>query len=459
MEEAQQSREPETQDELYKLAQSYYNGKLNKELERLFSRYLKKSYDLRLWNLYVEYVKRVSVKKVNIGDVYAFVLQHFEHSYFTVDLVREYIAELDNLDDEALCIEKTRKIYQSVLATPVHGLSQLWSEYEKWELSVNRSTARGIIEQMQPVYSNAASVYQRLLAHIQADSYFKILDIELENPLKLSKSAFSARLGFIFNFYTSKLPGVEALRFLHSFYMKEAVKPAASSSLFISIWYSFLYGKNFFNFDDKENFDLVCINYFNWIIKNEGIEAYRLKFAEVRERVGHRVFIYVANVEYYHGGSKEAAYQIFQEACAREPENPQLAEEFLGLFLKIGDDDNIRGLFKKLGKTERMWAQMIEYEFQHGDFDAYRALIAEREEARKRQELLPPAPVVVDKIKANGTQGIYEEVLGNFGYMDLQFATDDLLAQFLERLPKIATRENIFANVDFGMISELLAGI
>lgn len=212
MDEDLAKREYESQDALYKHGMDLYSNKNNKDLERLFAKYLKKSYDLRFWNLYIEYVKRVSVKKVNIADVYAFVLSHFEYSYLTVDLVKEYIAELLNVDDEALKAEKIRKVYQKAFTCPMQGLSQLWCDYEKWELSVNKGTARGFIDQAQPVYNHTYSVYQRLLPHIQAEDYFRVLDVELENPLKHTKAVHTARLAFVLNFYISKFPGAEARR-------------------------------------------------------------------------------------------------------------------------------------------------------------------------------------------------------------------------------------------------------
>lgn len=456
MEQDTAAKDFETQASLHKHALSLYNSKNNKELEKLFAKYLKRSYDLSFWNLYIEYVKRVSIKKVNICDVYSFVLNHFEHSYWTFSLFREYIAELSNLDDDALKAEKIRKTYQRAFSSPMHGLSQLWGDYEKWESSVNKSTARGFIEQVQPVYNNTYSTYQRLLPFIQNDEYFKILDIEIENPLKLSKSIHTGRLNFLFNFYISKFPGTEALYFLQTFYLKDMIKVEKPQTLFLSVWFSFLYRKNFFDFDNKEFFDLICINYFNWTIKNEGIETFRLKFAEVKDRVGPHVFIYAANVEYYQGGSKETAYKVFQEVFTGHPANTLVCEEFFRLFIKIGDDDNIRSLFKKLGKTEAMWNQMIEYEFLHGDIEQYKSFILMNQEAGRKQEILPAAPFVLRKVKAEGCQGIYESVVENFGFLDLQFSTEDLLTEFLSRLPKIGTKENIFANLDTSNVIELL---
>ncbi|KAI5170265.1 cleavage stimulation factor subunit 3 [Pancytospora epiphaga] len=449
----------ESQDSLYKHGMDLYNNKNNKELEILFQKFLRNSYDLRFWRLYIEYVKRVSVRKAKIIDVYKFVLDHFKYSYFMADLIQEYIMELSNNKDEIVKDEEIRKKYQKVFGTPMDKLTQLWGEYEKWEYSVNKGAARGFIEQSQAIYTHTNAVYQKMLPFIQTDNYFKILDIELENPLKLTKVELSSRLSFVFNFYISKFPTAEGLYFLRSFYLEESMKDEKPRTLFLSIWYSFLYKNNLFDFSDTERFDLVCINHFNWLIKNSGLEAFRTRFQDVKERVGPHVYIYVANAEYYQGGSKEQAYQVFQEIFTKDPEDSLVCEEFFKLFIKIGDDENIRSLFKKLGKTEKMWEMMIEHEYLYGDIVEYKGLVMMQQEAIKRKEVLPPAPVAIRKDRAEGTKDVYETVKRSFGYLNLQLSNSSVIETFLEKLPKLNEVENIFANISTEAIVELLLSI
>ena len=87
MEEQNFKLNPANQDSLYNYAVKLYKNGENKDLEKLFSKFLKKSFDSRFWNLYVEYVNKVSTKKVNLIDVYAFVVNHFDCSYISYDYV------------------------------------------------------------------------------------------------------------------------------------------------------------------------------------------------------------------------------------------------------------------------------------------------------------------------------------------------------------------------------------
>lgn len=179
----------------------------------------------------------------------------------------------------------------------------------------------------------------------------------------------------------------------------------------------------------------------------------------MKEQVGPQVYIYAANAEYYQGGSKERAYQAFQEVFTKCPDDPLVCEEFFRLFVKTGDDDNIRSLFKKLGKTERMWEMMIEYEFLHGDIEQYKGFLLMQQEAVRRREVLPAAPVVLKRARADGTRGLYETVRESFGYLNLQLTSTNVVQSFLEKLPKLDGAENIFCNLNTATLIELLLSI
>lgn len=446
----------------YERALSLYTNRDNKELEKLFAKHLKKSYDTNFWNLYIEYVKKVSIKKVHIVDVYSFVYAHFEHSYFVYPFVRDYIAELSNAEEDSFRDDKIRKIYHRALSRPIQDISVLWSEYERWESSVDRMAAAAAIEQTRPLYAGAAAVYQRLFRYIPSDDFFHILDIELENPLKLSESVFSSRLSYLFNFYLSRFPDNEALLFLRSFYLPDAkTVPEAGTggSTFLSIWYSFLYKQDHFNFADRNNSELIWINYFNWLIKNSGMEAFKSKFDEMKGALGAPSYIFVANVEFHQGSDQKGAYQTLQEAFAKFPDDPLVCEEFFGLFLRAGEDDNIRPLFKKLGKTESMWNDMIEYEFLNGDIEEYKSLLVQKNKALRSGEVLPRVELPHKLSSGTYTESLYSSVMDSFGYMHLRLKSTDILEDFLSGLPALDYEENFLCNLGMDEVVELLASI
>lgn len=466
MDEQNFKNNPTNQDFLYAYALTLYKSGENKELEKLFSKFLKKSYNFNFWNLYIEYVNKVSTKKVNLIDVYSFVVAHFDCSYFSYEYISNYIRELVTSDEDGSKIDLIRKIYQKSMI-PMHNLGLLWSEYEKWEIRTNKLTSKSIIDAIQPVYNLSFNTYQRLLPFIESNQFFKIFDIELENPLKLQKKAHDARLNFLFNFYINKFPLSSPLQFLYSFYLKDLAKEKFLSdrssanplqiSSFLSIWYSFLFNSEYFNFQDIKNKDLILINYLNFTLKNEGIEKFREKFVENKINAGNHVYIYMAKSEFYQGGNKEGAYQIFIEATEKFKNDPLVNEQFFRMFLNIGDDDNIRRLFKKLVKTENMWDLMIEYEFLHGELEDYKNLLVQKQIDLGNKEILQSVVTTSFKIKNKGTQGIYETAFKSFGFLDLQLATNDVLSDFVSKLPELDIRENVLSNLDNQKIVDLLS--
>lgn len=417
-----------------------------KELEKLFSKFLKKSYDLRFWNLYIDYVTKVSTKKVNKIDVFSFVINHFEHSYFSFVFITNYISEIpiDNYDEIRAC-------YTKAFQYPFHRISVLWSEYEKWEFSVGRTLAKTNIEKLVNTYNNSLALYQRLSPYIETNQFFKILDIEMENPLKLQKKTFDARLNFIFNYYIDRNPETDPLLFLYSFYYKDCIKDLNTNSTFLSIWYSFHYEVDLFKTTDVKNKELIQVNYLNWVLKFKGIEAFRTKFVEMKNLSVYAI-IYAAQIEYYQG-KKEKAYQIMIEGLDNFSSN-LLNEEFLKLFRN--DDDNIRPLFKKLRKTEKMYDLMIQYEFHHGDMKEFNNLVLSKQ--IKFNEILPPVKEIVPKIN-NGCEGIYETVFNSFGFLDLKLEVVDVIGEFISKIPTLSYNENIFINIDSRIIIDLLSSI
>jgi len=449
---------------LYDYALRLYNNAENKELEKLFARFLKKSYDLKFWSLYIEYVKKISTKKVNPDKLYSFVLGHFEHSYYTYGYIKDYLQELLNSDEDGINTDTIRKVYHRSFQYPMFNLGVLWNEYEKWEQSVNKLQAKSFIEKIQPTYNLSFNTYQRLIPYIENNQYFRIFDIELENPLKLNRKSLDQRLNFLFNFYISKFPENDSVLFLYSFYLKdmarEVIEAYVSSvplSPFLSYWLSFQYSKNYFNFGDESNIDMTNVNYLNWIVKNEGIEALRSKFNEMKHGSGPHCYIFAAEAEFYQGNSKELAYQVFIEGTERFPHSPVLSEEFFDLFLKVGDDNDIRLLFKKLRKTNKMWDKMIEYELLHGEMEDYRNLVQQRQTEESLADLLPENTRKSRKNKGVGCEGVYESVVESFCFLDLKISFSNLITEFLEKIPVLPPAENILSNLDNYKIVEILA--
>lgn len=448
-------------DDLYAQALAFYKSGENSKLEKLFAKFLKKSYDVAFWSLYIDYVKKVSTKKVNLVDVYAFVTNHFNGSYVSFEFVRDYISILELSEGDNPRTEDIRRIYHRAFQPMAH-LGLLWSDYEKWETRINKQGARSQIEQIHPIFMQASSVYQRLAPYVETNNFFSIFDIEHENPLKLGKEEHEARLMFFFSFYLSKFPNSEALSFLFSFYLRDAARERldlGTNSPFLRIWYSFQYETPCFDLEDPRNGELMLVNYLNWVAKNEGLEVLVQRFEELKARAGPRAFIYVANSLFFQGRNKEGAYQMFMDGVKRFNDDPLLNEAFFQLFLGAGDDDTIRLLFKKLKTTERMWELMVSYEFQHGEMNDYRELLTQ--EIVTNREITKGRSEDIKKMhkRSSGSRGAYEAAVESFEFMGLKLTTGDVLSEFISKLPGLSRSENVLIGMDNGKVVDLLTSL
>ena len=84
-----------TSDDIYHAAKDLFNKKDKINIEKLFGKYLKASYDYRLWKIYLSYTKTLNLSHDKIMDVYFYILNHFEYGYDNYDFIIACIEELD----------------------------------------------------------------------------------------------------------------------------------------------------------------------------------------------------------------------------------------------------------------------------------------------------------------------------------------------------------------------------
>ena len=456
-------------DDIYKSAADFYNKKDKENLEQLFSKYLVSSFDTRLWKIYLQHTKNLGLKKTQMKEVFVFVLKHFENNYYAYEFIREYIEELDNSDEsDSYKNEQIREIYHQFLKIPMENLTKLWSQYEAWEISINKLYARTFLENMQPFYLNALNVYQRLSSLIENNNYLQVLDVELENPLKLEKVKFNERILFVFNFFTGRTNKIDHLTILKTFYLPEAlrlkndekeIKELANKSTLLSYWFSFIFKRDFFNLQVENNFTLTAINYLNFIIYKSGMEEFRKEFKRIKEayveRMEYHLYLFVAETEFTIG-NKEIGYETLIEANRIFEEGNVLNEKIVEILLKAGEVDKMTVFFKKMNKTARMYDLAIKNAFRTGNFIFYRELLQQKQDAIKNRELLE----VVQQRKmikaASGTQGVLNGILRTFEYSNLTLTTEKTNKNILRKVPSLPEEENIFKAVDLDKLVEII---
>ncbi|KAH8115634.1 Suf-domain-containing protein [Phellopilus nigrolimitatus] len=143
--------------------------------EALFARFLRTSASVDLWKFYIIYVRR----RLNVGPTtrdtvakaYEFALQHVGQDKDSSDIWAEYIqfvksGEASSTWEEQQKMDTLRKIYQRAVQIPLENVEMLWKDYEAFENSLNKITAKKFLQDLSPAHMQARSKLRDLRQHL-----------------------------------------------------------------------------------------------------------------------------------------------------------------------------------------------------------------------------------------------------------------------------------------------------
>ncbi|OQS53645.1 RNA14 [Ecytonucleospora hepatopenaei] len=470
-----------TQEEIYKAAVEFYNAKQKEKLERLFAQYLKNSYDSRLWKLYLQHTKNLSLPHNKMMEVFDFILHHFEHAYDAFDFVIGAIEHIDQSDEsDSFKAEQVRRVYHQFLKVPMENLTKLWLQYEAWELSINRLSARTFTESVQPAYLSAHTLYQKAAGFLKNEKIFELIDLELENLMKLSKSQLDGRLSYVFSFLSGKTQKTEIFEILKTIYiggnkkftgekedavLEKHINTVSQDSSLLSIWFSFFYKRDFFNFKNTTHINLIFVNYLLFAVQNKGVEEFRRKFEEIKEgykeQIDFHVFLKAAEIEYMYCKSDCKGFDILMDAIKTFGDSSLLNEASLDILLRFHEEEKAVLFFKKAAKTRRMYDMIAGSTFKTGDLVYFTELLLQKESAIKNQEILKNAKVdpreTAEKApNETGSKAVLNKITKTLEYLDLTFSTSTVAKVDLSVIPSLPYEENFVSNINLDKLIEIL---
>lgn len=226
------------------------NGEF-KRLEQLFGRCLTRLPNLKLWNIYLTYVRRVNVlssdsdkvseARTNIIKAFEFYLDHVGIDRESGNVWFEYLDFIKSKPatttwEEQQKNDLTRKIYRKAIGIPLNNLSILWTAYTNFEYSLNKATARKFINEKSGSCQNARqcqTVLENLMRGLdrssvpksgprdefQVRAWKKWIDWEKSNPLGTdNKSDTNKRLLYCLKQAVMSLQFVPEIWFLAAEY-------------------------------------------------------------------------------------------------------------------------------------------------------------------------------------------------------------------------------------------------
>lgn len=131
-------------------------------VEQLFGRCLMKVFNVDLWSLYLDYIRRRNNLQTDTGgkartiisQAYEFVLNTIGHDREAGKIWQEYISFIKSgpgsiggsgwQDQQKM--DHLRKIYQRATCIPVNGVETMWKEYDQFEMGLNKTTVWNILE-------------------------------------------------------------------------------------------------------------------------------------------------------------------------------------------------------------------------------------------------------------------------------------------------------------------------
>ncbi|KAI5120731.1 hypothetical protein M0805_006437 [Coniferiporia weirii] len=142
--------------------------------ESLFARFLRTSASVDLWKFYIIYVRRLNVgpaTRDTVAKAYDFALQHVGQDKDSSGIWEEYIqfvksGEASSTWEEQQKMDTLRKIYQRAVQIPIENVEMLWKDYEAFENSLNKITAKKFLQDLTAAHMQARSKLRELRRHL-----------------------------------------------------------------------------------------------------------------------------------------------------------------------------------------------------------------------------------------------------------------------------------------------------
>ncbi|KAF4556209.1 mRNA 3'-end-processing protein rna14-like protein [Elsinoe fawcettii] len=147
-------------------------------LEAIFNLALLKVQSIDLWNIYLAHIRRRNDIATDasgqgrqvVSQAYEFVINQVGQDKDSGQLWQDYIAFIKSGPgtpggtgwQDAQKMDLLRKAYQRAVCVPMSAVTNLWKEYDSFEMGLNKMTGRKFLQEKSPSYVTARSSYTAL---------------------------------------------------------------------------------------------------------------------------------------------------------------------------------------------------------------------------------------------------------------------------------------------------------
>ncbi|KAJ7174432.1 Suf-domain-containing protein [Mycena filopes] len=152
------------------------NPATRSDAEELLNKFLRASPSIELWNFYLSYVRRINTPttpatRENVRKAFEFAVKNIGHDRESGPMWHEYIQFLNAGEgssawDASQKMEALRKTYHRCVQIPLDNVESLWSQYEAFEMGLNKITAKKFMSDLSPAHMQARTVLRQLTIHL-----------------------------------------------------------------------------------------------------------------------------------------------------------------------------------------------------------------------------------------------------------------------------------------------------
>eukprot|EP00899_Mesostigma_viride_P001895 jgi/Mesvir1/11706/Mv00094-RA.2 len=415
-------------------------------VKAIFSRCLLLCPYVGLWRTYLSYILKLHRTAAGgqkepgmpseVKKAFDFTLEHVGMDMQAGVIWQEYLAALAAVKasghtEESQKTLSLRRVYQRLVATPIHGCEAAWREYEAFENGLNKQLAKGLLAEHQPrhmsaraVYAERRKLYEPLnLTYLAAPPsgsfqeqqqfhlWSKLVAFEKKNPQRLEPDALLKRICFtydqwlmcfhqhpdvyydyamwlaeanheevavrVFKRAVKALPGCAAIHYAYADFEEARGNGKAA----LAVYQSFL--------KDGKGDTLSHIQYMKLCRRTQGIEAARKAFMEHRKSptCSWHLFVAAAHLEMFVDKDVQVARKLFEAGLKRFLQEPAFVLQYADFLVHINDSTNARVLFEQVlstlppDKSHEIWQAYIKFECLHGDMASVIKLERRRDQA------------------------------------------------------------------------------
>eukprot|EP00002_Diphylleia_rotans_P001340 TRINITY_DN1074_c0_g2_i4.p1 TRINITY_DN1074_c0_g2~~TRINITY_DN1074_c0_g2_i4.p1 ORF type:complete len:579 (-),score=105.55 TRINITY_DN1074_c0_g2_i4:2430-4166(-) len=362
----------------------------NPQAESLFRRCLLSIPSVDLMKFYVDYTKSKQTNDVRFRDevikAYNFALQNVGFDPASGPIWIEYIAYLITLSmsskhEENRQQDRIKQAFKDAVSTPLNNIEDIWKEVEKYEMRMNKNTAREILQERSRPFSVAKTVLRErkskfdqidknLLArpltcesrdYQQYGLWQSLIAYEKGNPLALDSNGLRNRVTFFYSqmllhFYHYPEIWIEAAKYQASNQCyKEAAKlfdegvKAVPDSLLLRLSYA--------EFEEQRKNEKEATSVYEGAVKDVPSTLVYIQYMRYARRVGnenearriflrgkklpdctYHLYIAAANIELYVNRRADLAKTIFEAGMKVFSKEPAYIDAYISFYTNLNED-------------------------------------------------------------------------------------------------------------------------